>query len=226
MPGKYEGASAAIDIATKIIVTLAIPVATFFINQQINLQTQVIKDQSAAFEKGIKLRDMDVELTVKFYDILEPKRFACFDENKAPLLNIMIRQHNAHNRIRIDEAQVIQSLMTESLQNPSCRANQDSLLVASLGGGVPRAQSAEVRMEGGARPLASLENDAVRGAHGKVTAVLRERRVASTDLAEVTASLGPVAANGSAVPPGADGWVAVGRYNGQLGFTNFSVFAP
>jgi NADH:ubiquinone oxidoreductase subunit 3 (subunit A) len=69
MPGKYEGASAAIDIATKIIVTLAIPVATFFINQQINLQTQVIKDQSAAFEKGIKLRDMDVELTVKFYDI-------------------------------------------------------------------------------------------------------------------------------------------------------------
>lgn len=80
---------------------------------------------------------MDVELTVKFYDILEPKRFACFDENKAPLLYIMIGQHNAHNRIPIDEAQVIQSLMAESLQNPSCRANQDSLLVASLGGGVP-----------------------------------------------------------------------------------------
>jgi hypothetical protein len=226
MPGKFEGASGAIDLATKIIVTLAIPVATFVINHQINVQTQVIKDQSVAFEKGIKLRDMDVELTVKFYDILESKRFACFDENKAPLLNIMIRQHNAHNRIPIDEAQVVQSLLTESLQNPSCRANQDSLLVASFGEGVPRATSAEVRVTGGSRPLASLGNDAVKGAHGKVSAAIRDRRVASADGTDVTASAGLVAANGSAVPAGADGWVAVGRYNGQLGFTNFSVFAP
>jgi hypothetical protein len=222
----FQGVCAGLDVLTKVVVTLAIPAATFLINHQITAQTNVIKEQSAAFEKGVKLRDMDVELTVKFYDILESKRFACFDENKAPLLNIMIRQYNAHNRIPIDEAQVVQSLVAESLQNESCRVSKDARLVESLGEGLPQATSAGAQANG-PRPVAGTRNDAIKGSLGKVSAALNAQRVASVDpTATPTSTPASPVANGAAVPAGADGWVAVGRYNSERGFTNFSVFEP
>lgn len=224
MTGKLEGASKALDVAHKTVVLGMLPAAALFLNMQKDMFGQVMEKQRTLFEHGLKTRQMDVDLTVKFFDILESKRFSCFDENKAPLLDIIVQQHNSHNKVQIG-AEVYENLVLEALQDQGCQVSKDAARVKDREGAVPIATSYQPLGENEQGPPAAADNTQIKRMLAKALAE-EERRPAPAASSEpdVTGSTAPAAAD---APAGADGWVAVGRYKGKAdGFTNFTVFEP
>lgn len=205
----------AVDLTAKIVAALAIPVAGFLIDQRLKVQNAALEEQKTAFQQALQLRDKNVDLTLKFYDIIASPRFECMDEGHAPLLNVFIDVNNRFNDVKIDSAQIINVLTNDSLKSAKCKASLDAATVLKTAGGIPTASSAG---SGTGDPGGSPSRDQN-----------RQFKEAAAQAAQAYQGIRPgdgvpKGAGNPADPAGADGWVALGRFNGNTGFTNFTVF--
>lgn len=212
-----------IDVSAKVVAAIAIPVATVFIDFRLKQQTSAIEAQKDAFEQSIKTREKDVELLLKFYEIIGSKRFECFDDSTTPLLKIYVDGNNKYSQIKFNFSELASSLAKSSLGNTSCKAHQDASIVVAEAGRVPVATSSAVAMPGAAvgdRPKDA--NQLVKAAGGQVQKALDSTPPQAGAAPRLETARAPVTRS-SSPSDGADGWVAVGRYTPELGFTNFTV---
>jgi hypothetical protein len=208
-----------VDVAAKVVAAVAIPVATVFIDFRLKEQTSAIESQKAAFEQSIKTREKDVELLMKFYEIISSDRFKCFDDNTTPLLKIYVDGNNKYSQIQFPFPELASSLARSSLNNTGCKANDDAKLVVSKTGQVPVANSVSAAQVGGAEGGAKAANQLVKSAGSQVQKALAAppaNGAAPSDTTVRPAVVAPLA-------DGSDGWVAVGRYDPEGGFTNFAL---
>lgn len=209
-----------VDVAAKVVAAVAIPVATVFIDFRLKQQTSAIEAQKEAFEQSIKTREKDVELLMKFYEIISSDRFKCFDDNTTPLLKIYVEGNNKYSQIKFNFPELASSLARSSLNNTGCKANDDAKLVVSKTGQVPVTSSANAAHQvGGAEEGAKAANQLVKSAGSQVQKALAAplaNGAVPSDTTVRPAVLAPLA-------DGSDGWVAVGRYDPEGGFTNFAM---
>jgi hypothetical protein len=198
-----------IDIGAKALTAIAIPIATIVIEGSIRSQTGAIEQQSRVFEQSLKKQEKNVDLTLKFYEVIGSKRFECYDESKGPLLKIFLETNNRYNEIQIPYDDVASSLTKTTLSDPSCTKAAEDARVAkdSNHGAVPTVVAA-------ASPDAAQKN-----------------AEAKTAIAAVVKNLPKQSAHPD--EGAADGWVAVGRphdnadakgrHTTTLNFSNFDV---
>ena len=205
----------AIDLTTKIVTALAIPIAGSFIDQRLKTQNAKLEEQKVAFQQALQLRDKNVDLTLKFYDIIGSPRFECIDEAHAPLLNVFIDMNNKFNEVKIDSAQIINVLASDSLKLEKCKASLDAATVVKTSGSIPTASSAGSGAGDSGGSPSTDQNRQFKQAAAQVARAYREDKPQGG---------APDTAPKQVGAAGADGWVAVGRYNSNTGFTNFTVF--
>jgi hypothetical protein len=107
-----------IDGGAKALIAVAIPVAGFAIDSSLKTQTEALEKQKAAYQR-------DVDLTLKFYDIIASKSFECFDESKGPLLRFFIETNNHYNESKIEYADIYGSLIKHTIANKDCKIGKE-----------------------------------------------------------------------------------------------------
>jgi hypothetical protein len=187
-----------IDVGAKALAAIAIPIATVVIDSSIRSQTGAIEQQSRAFEQSLKKQEKNVDLMLKFYEVIGSKRFECYDESKGPLLRIFIETNNFYNKeIQIDYKDIAASLAKNSLADANCKAHHDFALAK-------QGPDSEVLVAG-----------SVPGEHQNNADI---KSVAAAISKSLNSQTGPE-------KEGGDGWISLGRYKPFHGFTNFDVFA-
>jgi hypothetical protein len=198
-----------IDVGAKALTAIAIPIATLVIESSIRAQTGAIEQQGRAFEQSLKKQEKNVDLTLKFYEVIGSKRFECYDESKGPLLKVFLDTNNKYNDVQIPYEDVAGSLTKTSLTDPSCTK-------------VAEDTEAAKKSNNGELPIVAASGD---------PAAVQKNEQAKAAIAAAATSLHKTTAHPEDAP--GDGWVAVGRHHGntdtkerhstKLDFSNFSV---
>jgi hypothetical protein len=115
-----------IDIGTKLATATMIPIIAFFFDNQLKLQTEAVQRQNLAFEQFMQTRDKNIDLTLKFYEVISSKKLECYDESTGPLLKVFIDTNNQYNQVQMDYEQIASSLARSSLKDPNCKASEDA----------------------------------------------------------------------------------------------------
>ena len=110
-----------IDGGAKALIAVAIPVAGFAVDSRLKTQTETMEKQKLAFEQIMSAREKDVDLTLKFYDVIGSKRFECFDESKGPLLKFFIDTNNFYNKVKIEYRDIYSSLVKHTVADKECK---------------------------------------------------------------------------------------------------------
>jgi hypothetical protein len=187
-----------IDVGAKALTAIAIPIATIVIEGSIRSQTTAIEQQSRTFEQSMKKQEKNIDLVLKFYEVIGSKRFECYDESKGPLLQIFIDANNFYNKdVQIDYGRITASLVKNALADETCKAHRDFQLAKQN-------PDSEV-----------LVASSVPGEHQNNADI---KNVAAAISKSLNSQTGPETEGG-------DGWLLLGRYKSQHGFTNFDVFA-
>jgi hypothetical protein len=198
-----------IDGAAKVITAGAIPVIGFVVDGHLKVQTAALEQQKQVFEQVMTTRERNINLSLKFYEVIGSKRFECYDESKGPLLKIFLDTNNKYNDVKIPYEDVASSLTKTSLSDPTCTKVAEDAEAAkkSNNGDVPIVVASSA-------PEAEQRNERVKATIDKVAK-----------------SLHPTVAHPQEGP--GDGWVAVGRHHEnfdakghrsrKLDFSNFEV---
>jgi hypothetical protein len=181
------------DGGVKVVIALAVPVVGVYIDSSLKLQTAAIEKQNTAFEQLMKTREKNVDLTFKFYDVINSKRFECYDESNGPLLKVFIDTNNAYNAIKIQYADIANSLLMHAISEPTCKAFDDAKIIRQNHGLVPTANSA---------PGASHKNSHVKNAAQVVSRSLNAK---------------------PGLDESGDGWVSLGHHDEKDGFLHFEL---
>jgi hypothetical protein len=188
-----------IDIAAKLVTAAAIPVIGIVVDNH-------LKTQTTRFEQLMTTRERNINLSLKFYEVIASKRFECYDESKRPLLKIFLDTNNTYNDVKIPFEDVAGSLIKTSLTDPNCYKIADDTAVAKEKNNkqVPIVVSS-------AAPDAAKKNETVK-----------------KTVAAVADTINKTAPHAEKEP--GDGWVAVGRphtdadgHSAKLDFSNFAV---
>jgi hypothetical protein len=203
------GVSKWIDGAAKVTTAVAIPVIGFIVDGHLKAQTAALEQQKQVFEQVMTTRERNINLSLKFYEVIGSKRFECYDESKGPLLKIFLDTNNMYNDLKIPYEDVASSLTKTSLSDPSCTKVAEDAEVAkrSNNGDVPVVVAS-------AAPEAEQKNVRTRAAIAKVAKELHAKAAHPEEGA-------------------GDGWVAVGRHHEHVDakghrsaksdFSNFAV---
>lgn len=133
-----------VDSGLKTIIALMIPAVGLYVDNSIKLQTKAIDKQNTAFTQALETRQKDVDLTLKFYDVIGSKRFECFDESQGPLLRFIIETNNSYNKVQLEYPDIASSLIKNSVADKECKAGKDAQAAKDRNGGeIPEISSAD-----------------------------------------------------------------------------------
>jgi hypothetical protein len=198
-----------IDGIAKVVTAGAIPVIGVAVDDRLKAQTTALEQQKQAFEQVMSTRERNIELSLKFYEVIGSKRFECYDESKGPLLKIFLDTNNKYNEVKIPYEDVAGSLTKTTLSDPSCTKAVEDAQAAKDGnhGELPIVVASEA-------PGAEQKNKEAKAAIAAVAQNLPKRSTRPEEDA-------------------GDGWVAVGRHHEnvdvtgrhatKLDFSNFAV---
>jgi len=190
-----------IDGAAKLVTALGIPVIGVIVDNHLKAQTAALEHQKEIFQEAMSTRQRNIDLSLKFYEVIGSKRFECYDESKGPLLKIFLDTNNKYNDVKIPYEDVAGSLIKTTIGDPGCsRVAEDTLAAKeSNHGEIPVVVASDV-------PEAQQKNEQVKNTIAAVAKKLQKDGRSDGD-----ASLG---------------WVALGRRHevkAALDYSNFVV---
>jgi len=193
--------------ALKVAVGIVIAVYGAIIENNIKTQTQALERHTAGVREAMDKRQQNVDLTFKLYETATSERLACFDESKSQMLKALVDTNNEYNKIKVQYADIANSLMRHALEDEKCPAHKAASAIRGTLTHVPTATSA---------PGASHKNAHIKAAVAETSKTLREKDAGQTLKIWSEAD----------VQGAGDGWVSLGRYNEGDGYAHFKLLEP